>query len=201
MFSRGVEYMVLKLIDDMNKALDNNCFLSALAIALTLPDICGNAKYPDLGVTKRYTKWYDEYIGKYEKCPGREDEMPYLSGEIVYQLRCSFLHSGNPNVSKDKITEDCCKVDNFILVTEKKKTFNSYTDACYSTDYNFLYGKSEERHLTYEVNVRRLCLIISETAKEYYISNKELFDFFDFTIVDRDDWYRTYDDGVNQFEY
>ena len=53
--------MLLRLIDDMNKALDNDCFLSALSLALTLPDICGKAKYPDEKSTKkRYIDWYDE---------------------------------------------------------------------------------------------------------------------------------------------
>lgn len=44
--------MLLSLIDDMNKALDNDCFFSALSLALTLPDICGKAKYPTDGNKK-----------------------------------------------------------------------------------------------------------------------------------------------------
>ena len=107
----------------MNKALDNDCFFSALSLALTLPDICGKAKYPTDGNKKRYIAWYDEYVGAYEQCPGEEGEMPYLSGEVVYQLRCSFLHQGNPNIDKGKINEECCKIDKFVLLTEKKKEF------------------------------------------------------------------------------
>lgn len=38
--------MLQRLIDDMNKALDNDCFFSALSLALILPDVCGKAKYP-----------------------------------------------------------------------------------------------------------------------------------------------------------
>ena len=116
--------MLLSLIDDMNKALDNDCFFSALSLALTLPDICGKAKYPTDGNKKRYIAWYDEYVGAYEQCPGEEGKMPYLSGEVVYQLRCSFLHQGNPNIDKSKINEECCKIDKFVLLTEKKKEFN-----------------------------------------------------------------------------
>ena len=134
--------MLLQLIDDMNKALDNDCFFSALSLALTLPDICGKAKYPnEKSVRKRYIDWYDEYIGAYEQSPGEEGQMPYLSGEVVYQLRCSFLHQGNPNVDKDKIDEECCKIDKFVLMTEKKKEFNILADAASSCE-NF-YGEEK----------------------------------------------------------
>ena len=51
----------------MNKALDNDCFFSALSLALTLPDICGKAKYPTDGNKKRFIAWYDEYVGAYEQ--------------------------------------------------------------------------------------------------------------------------------------
>lgn len=127
----------------MNKALDNDCFFSALSLALTLPDICGKAKYPTDGNKKRYIAWYDEYVGAYEQCPGEEGEMPYLSGEVVYQLRCSFLHQGNPNIDKGKINEECCKIDKFVLLTEKKKEFNILSDSASSSEQFWGVRKSE----------------------------------------------------------
>lgn len=186
--------MLLQLIDDMNKALDNDCFFSALSLALTLPDICGKAKYPnEKSVGKRYIDWYDEYVGAYEQCPGEEGQMPYLSGEVVYQLRCSFLHQGNPNIDKDKIDEECCKIDKFVLMTEKKKEFNILADAASSCE-NF-YGEEKvgETYRTYRVSVRRLCFIISACATTFYKEYPEKFNFFDFTVVDVDDMYRSFD--------
>lgn len=179
--------MINDLIDDMNKALDNNCFLSALSLALTLPDICGKAKFPsERSTKKRYITWYDEYVGKYEQCPEYEGTMPYLSGEVVYNLRCNFLHQGNPNLEKEKITEDCCKIDQFILETENKKEFNILMDSSSSSESYCGNKKIGETHRTYTVNVRRLCFIISANAKAYYNDNKELFDFFNFSIIDKD---------------
>ncbi len=182
--------MLLRLIDDMNKALDNDCFLSALSLALTLPDICGRAKYPDEKSTKkRYIGWYDEYVGAYEQCPGEEGKMPYLSGEVLYSLRCSFLHQGNPNIERDKIQEECCKIDHFTLLTEKKKQFNILSDSA-SSSQGFLSGKKNgEPYRSYEVNVRRLCFIISACAEGFYEENPEIFNFFDFNIVDLDERY------------
>lgn len=186
--------MLLNLIDDMNKALNNDCFFSALSLALTLPDICGKAKYPAYSSTRRYITWYDEYVGTYEQCPGEEGKMPYLSGEVVYQLRCSFLHQGNPNIDKDNIKEECCKIDRFVLLTEKKKEFNILADFASSSE-GFNNGqKRDEEYRTYEVNVRRLCFIISACAKAFYQENAKLFGFFNFEVIDLDERYSSISD-------
>ena len=58
--------MLNQLIADINRALDNEAYFSALSLALTLPDICGKAKYPtEKSTRKRYIDWYNEYVGQY----------------------------------------------------------------------------------------------------------------------------------------
>lgn len=164
------------MIDDINRALENEAYFAALALALTLPDICGKAKYPNENNRKRYISWYDEYVSKYEQCPCdicQKNKMPYLSGEVVYQLRNSFLHQGTPNVDKNKIRNEFNKFDKFILVIEEKNEFDIYADAS-------LVGMER----VYIVNVRRLCLILTLTAKRYYDSYKDEFDFLKYLIVD-----------------
>ena len=99
--------------------------------------------------------------------------MPYLSGEVVYQLRNSFLHQGTPNVDKNKIRNEFNKLDKFTLVIEKKNEFDIYADASMVC---------MER--LYMVNVRRLCLILTLTAKRYYETHKDEFDFFEFSVLD-----------------
>lgn len=173
--------MMLRLIDDVNKALEAGSYLSALSLVLTFPDICGKAEYPqEKSTAKRYKKWYDEYIGKYEQCPCEHCQntpMPYLSGEVVYSLRNSLLHQGTPNIDPLKIIIDTNKIDCFELVIETKKTFDIYTDAS-----GILNGSVR----TYRVNVRRLCLIFSNSVRVYYEENKNKFNFFKFTIIEWD---------------
>ena len=171
--------MLLKLIDDMNRALDSNLFFAALSIALMLHDICGKAAYPEEKVGQRYKKWFDENIAKYEKspiCDEMDVQTPYLSGEVVYQLRNAYLHQGNPNIEKDRINEPQNKIDRFQLIIERKKEFNTYCDT--SLIFN------DKR--IYRVNIRRLCLIIGRTATGYYLTNREKFNFFNYSILDRD---------------
>lgn len=173
--------MMLRLIDDVNKALDAECYFSALTLALTFPDICGKAEYPQENSTaKRYKDWYDEKIGKYEQCPCeqyRNTSMPYLSGEVVYSLRNLLLHQGTPNINVDRIKDDNNKIDCFELVLESKKSLGIYSDAA------GIYNNSVK---TYRVNVRRLCLILCLSARAYYEANRDKFDFFHCTIIDLD---------------
>lgn len=38
--------MIDHIVKEINICLENDCYISALGMALTLPDICGKAKYP-----------------------------------------------------------------------------------------------------------------------------------------------------------
>lgn len=174
-----------QIIDDVNRALDNEAYIAALTLVLTLPDICGKAQYPETIGRKRYINWYDEHIGKYEQCPCEQDkkvQMPYLSGEVIYSLRNSMLHQGTPNIDKKGIRNVANKIDHFVLVIEKKKPYDIYSDSAgiVSSDFNDITIRE------YRVNVRRLCSIICASAKGYYESNKGEFIFFNYSIMDWD---------------
>ena len=54
--------MIERIIKEINLSLENECYLSALGMALTLPDICGKAEYPnEKSTTKRYIEWFNTY--------------------------------------------------------------------------------------------------------------------------------------------
>lgn len=48
--------MILRIIDETEKALSHDLYFAALNLALTLPDICGKAEYPNLRTGERYKK-------------------------------------------------------------------------------------------------------------------------------------------------
>ena len=180
--------MIERIINDINKALDAEAYMAALSLVLTLPDICAKAEYGDkIGKKNRYIKWYDEYIGQYMKAPTEPGEtiMPYLSGEVVYQLRCSVLHQGAPNIDSTKIEDENCKIDEFSLIVEKKKPFDAYADASHVSQQ--ISPTSGRPIRGYEVNIRRLCFIITRTAQKYYEKNQSKFDFFHYQIIDWDE--------------
>ena len=177
--------MLDKIIADVEKALDAEAYLSALSLMMTIPDVCAKAEYgDDLKNKERYVKWFEEYIGKYNKAPVKNGEtgMPYLSGEIAYQLRCSILHEGNPDIDKSKIKDEANQIDSFALIVETKKPFDIYVDS--SSVASEMDGIVTCR--SYEINIRRLWVQIKSVASRYYAEHKEKFDFLNFKVVDMD---------------
>lgn len=169
--------MLLKIIDEVKKSIDNECFIAALALALTIPDICGKAEYPKASISERYIKWYNAYVGKGEKFSDPYGaDMPYSSGELIYNLRNSLFHQGTPNIDVAKVKEERCKVDQFVL-TISDVTDTGMSRVSYGQDY-----KVTERML--EINIVNLCSRLSSTAKNYYLDNKEKFDFFQYELRD-----------------
>ncbi len=83
---------------------------SALALALTLPDICGGIAFPELvkhyrdgrvmldrqknptrDVGGQFIRWFDEFAAPFFKL-SEKDTAPYISGKRCWQLRCEYLH-------------------------------------------------------------------------------------------------------------
>ena len=176
--------MIQRIIDETEKALSHDLYFAALNLALTLPDICGKAEYPNLRTGERYKKWYDENVGvteKTPKCTEDEPEMPYLSGEVVYSLRCSLLHEGNPNLQKNG--KHPIPIDRFSLVIQSEQPFRIYggEESCVMTSPDGTEVRS------YRVNVRRLCMVLCLCAKGYYKENKDKFDFYNYELIDWDE--------------
>ena len=154
--------MIDKLTNEINIALDNKLYLTALTATLTLPDVCGKAEYPNSGTKKRYTDWYKKYV------PDAS-----IPAETVYKLRCSLLHEGNiDSESKNNVK--------FHLMT------NEYThplglEFCFKSNIKHADGSSEEKITVY---VGFLCTMICNAAMEYYKANKEKFSFLNYEIID-----------------
>lgn len=166
-------------IDEIEICLEQELYLSALSLSLTLPDVCGKAEFPSDGITSRYIKWFNNFMTSYQKPSSLyNDDMPYLSGEVVYNLRNEILHAGNPNITKNHIKDTVCKMDKFELVLGK--SFTSDTSMV-------SYGKNlSVIDRGYSVNVYLLCTRLCSTAREYYINNKEKFTFFNYNITHMD---------------
>lgn len=174
--------MVNELIREINYCLDNDCCMAGLSLALTLPDICGKAMYPDLKTSDRYIKWFDEYIGQYE----HDEEhirvgMPYLSGELVYSLRNSILHQGNPNIDGKKFG-----IIYFELLYQQ---YEGASVICGSSEAEIIKdenGNDKSINKKFTVNVRNLCWKLCRFAEICYKEDRKKFNFFNYNLVDMD---------------
>ena len=166
--------MIYRMIEEINKSLENGCYLVALMSALALPDICGKVEFPEMEkqTKQRYIKWYDEHIGQYEHDPGDiEDVMPYPDGKMIYDLRCALFHSGNPivNLKKQNLV-------GFELWMTKDYMSGGGSSYCHSTG---------ERKI--EIGIWNICFKLCALAKYYYEHNKDKF-HFNYTIKDMRDY-------------
>ena len=177
--------MIPIYVDDIRCSLKNKCYFSALSLALTLPDICGMAEFPNKQVGERYIEWYDKYLGDYMAYgkDGFGGNNPWLSGEIVYNLRNTFLHQGNLGIEKNKVKEEVNRFDKFTLL------LGDGTDLQMST-FNVEAGTEETGKITYRaiiIDVTYLCESICDFVLWYYENNKEKFKF-DFNAITQEEW-------------
>lgn len=177
--------MISAYVNDIRCSLKNKCYFSALSLALTLPDICGMAEFPNKSVTERYIEWYDKYLGVY-MAQGKDDlggNNSWLSGEVIYNLRNTYLHQGSPGIESDKIKEEVNQFDQFTLL------LGDGTELHVST-FNIEAGTQETGKITYRdivVDVTYLCSSICDCALWYYENNQEKFKF-NFNVITQEEW-------------
>lgn len=100
-FPKRVDTSLEGRLDDIERAFDADAYLSAISLALTIPDICGDRLYPECkkATRRRYVDWFNQYVApNYPEEPTGEDEGTarkyYFDGDDCYQLRCVYLHQG-----------------------------------------------------------------------------------------------------------
>lgn len=163
---------MLEIIKEIKYALKTKHYISALTLALTLPDICSQIeiKYEkETGV--RYKKWLDKHIDKdlfIFPISGFEDNT--IDSEKIYSLRCHVLHSGNTNIEENKNIN----INKFILL----KPDNNPSGYKYEESYD----KNGNLVKTSYIRVDYLCNIICDAAENFYNSWNTPSDFNVFNI-------------------
>lgn len=106
-----------KTIEEIEKCLKADLVYPALVLALSIPDMAGIMKWPELSGNKhckeRYCKWFDKYVNP-DLNPlsyAFKDTESSFDHNACYALRCSLLHAGETDIGS-KIN-----VDNFVIDT------------------------------------------------------------------------------------
>lgn len=181
---------MLEMIQDVKKALDGGAFISALALALTFPDICGRVRAVKLGLKNSndrhtYINWFNECAAKYFAEPqtvdGNKDSShhyPMFDGNTCYALRCAVLHSGNTNLKEGiKVTVETDNFDLCIYGRDQLGLLGGSTSVLQDSK-----GKITKY---IRLDVRAFCFFICLAAEDFYSTcNPEDFQNNTFRIID-----------------
>lgn len=146
--------MIAKIAEEIHGLLQDGYPYSALGIALTLPDICGNIAYPGTPVGERYKKWYREYVIPISALKFKDG----LDEEICYKLRCAYLHSGSFDFSGTKTLKD---IDKFAVHYNRNSELR-FVQAVQTSD-----GKSQ-----FDIDLGVFCWQLCTAATEFYKSHQ-----------------------------
>lgn len=142
--------MIEQLVNEINGLLRDGYPYSALGIALTLPDICGNIAYPNTKVADHYKKWYSEYVNPISALKFKDG----FDEEICYKLRCAYLHSGNFDLGN----ADAVKNINKFEIHYNRDPDLRFVQAAQATD-----GK-----LSLDIDLGVLCWQLCTAATDFY---------------------------------
>lgn len=164
------ENAISLLINEIKKSLESGNYLSALIVALTIPDICGKILYPNDRNGQRYKKWFDKYIGDYKNSPIYKN-LPEcigwtkMTGDAFYELRCAILHEGSDDIV------DIINVNKFNLNFGQTPITEKYCTEC--TEYFLSDGSimQSPKITIWDVNVYWLCKKIILSA-EFFLKNE-----------------------------
>ena len=110
MIQDNASFTFLHRIEEVELNIEDGRWQSALALVLTLPDICGGIAFPEIvkryrdgravlyrkqrptrDVGNQYIRWFDTYAVPFFKVSAQDISL-YICGERCWQLRCEYLH-------------------------------------------------------------------------------------------------------------
>lgn len=131
------------LCKEIEFCLKHKMLFAALSLSLIIPSVLGDIEFKHLksdknekGDAKRYSAWCDKHI-----CYGLSED-PYITGHMIYKLRCKFFHTG-----RNKLPELFEKY-NFILKYEENLNPNILSNDIYEIG---------EQKITMVIDVVSLC--------------------------------------------
>jgi hypothetical protein len=106
----------------IRSAVSQRNWYAALAMALTVPDVCGRLVNPSNGSRMRYVTWWETYmLNHYQRQIGPlGKQVTFLTGPDVYALRCAFLHEGRDDITYQKARQVCTK---FLFIEPREGSF------------------------------------------------------------------------------
>jgi hypothetical protein len=152
------------ILREIEKALDAKLYYLAIAVALSVPDICACLEFdpdnPTRATMKTYSTWCNTNIGS---------KFDNLNGDDLFYLRCGILHRGNFDNGKSKF--------NRVLFLCPESVIKAH-DAVFTVEPGVKIGgkDAEELRLSGKIlhlDVVRFCNSIMDAARAWSVSKSD----------------------------
>ena len=163
-------FTFLHRIEEIELNIADKRWQSALALSLTLPDICGGIAFPEIvkryrdgrvmldrqkkptrDVGGQYIRWFDSFAAPFFKL-NEEDEKSYICGERCWQLRCEYLHQNKGFINDE---------------SEENVRFHLGVN-CGSSVCGFDSAQQNGDSLDIRIDIEQFCLRMCRAARKYY---------------------------------
>lgn len=174
-------------ISEIKESINNKNYLTALSVALMIPDICRKMSLECLS----YQEWFNKYVfekyynTKYIEEPIKKDRsynlyQIRLNGEVCYALRNAILHSGTSYVEfKKSGQKDKAKIDRIELcINSMSEIDNQYGEAVSIITYN-----KDKKVISIRINIITLIISIIKGFEDFKNQNNNTRLFY---IIDWD---------------
>lgn len=166
--------LMKQTIEAVRDAIAKECWLPALVLALTIPDILGQIAYPELInnrgnriVGQQYRRWFHENVEhRFADHTGHDENWyarrPYFTADMCYKLRCELLHAGNDDIDFEYGDRE----DGLDCVYD----FELRVNACNSYGSSLATPHDDERaikHVHVCIDVKTLCDALCEGAERF----------------------------------
>lgn len=150
------EITLLRLISDVENALNSKTYLAAFSASLIIPAICSQVECSEMTDSKeRYIEWFNRCLTceiKGHNCEG----IANLTGNVIWNLKEKLFSDGNVNVFGKYENFDLNKL---VLRIEERKNTNIYVDVLGEGDIT--------------INITKFCCDIINQARRCYDAHKE----------------------------
>ena len=161
------EYGVQQRIEEIRRALEVDMPISALTLALTIPDIFGKMEKLAESNKANIIAWFDRYISPQympQQYIDQNDELQLsnkraMNGTRCYGLRCAVLHAGNEDIEV-KHQDPLGEVRN-----QQSFTVKLIDDPEDEVVYSSLHHDTGVVDVEFYLNIRKFCERICKAAE------------------------------------
>ena len=157
-----LSYTLDDLINELLNSFKNKNYLSALYIALDIPDVCKSLNGISRRNKKEYIAWCNKYlISSYNKVDLISGVKGSL-GHFIYKARCDLFHSVNLDFSKDD--DKYQEIDKCVFFLEENP----------NESYSYYEDKLDHNKKTLYLGISYFLLAVIKGVKKYKLDNPNI---------------------------